>query len=189
MCSVHIYLHFVIHPDNKFSSLDIISREEITDTIYYKLPFIINKITIEPLIITDCNKINKYKYSKIYESNLLLEPFVKFFTKNTIYKLNKNVLKLHSNLHCRNFYIIHKGKVKIWCIHPKYMKSELNIETNSHLLQIELIKGQGIFIPNYWGIYIKPMTKSIVEKIQYSTIMNQFNFLWNKNIKTLDVLN
>ena len=50
-------------------------------------------------------------YKKKYESLPLLEPSVRFFTTDTIYKLKKGKeIKLHHNLECRNFYMIHSGK-------------------------------------------------------------------------------
>ena len=182
MIAVHIYLHFIIHPENYLYKLKDTTREEITDTVYYKLPFIINGADfIKPIELNDCEKVSKHIYSKTYEPITLLEPLVKFFPKDTVYKLKKNkVLPIEYNLECRNFYIVQKGFVKVHAIHPKY-KDVLSdkIEDHSKILHITLTDKEMIFIPNYWGVYIKALDDSIIEKVQYKTIMNQANFIWN----------
>ena len=51
------------------------------------------------------------------------------------------------------------------------------------MIHVELTEKQILFVPNYWYVYIKAEDKhTIVEKIQYSTIMNQVNILWNNYI-------
>lgn len=184
LLSVHIYLHFMVHPENYLTILPEVSQEEITNTVYYKLPFLIENSNIPPLCFKDYIKVDKNTYSKTYEPMPLLEPLVKFFTKNTIYKIKKDKkIPIHHNLECRNFYIIQSGTVHVTVIHPKYTDLSMNIEEHSKMIHLELTKGQILFVPNYWNVYIKANEKSIIEKIQYSTIMNQFNFLWN-NINT-----
>jgi hypothetical protein len=179
---VHIYLHFMVHPENYLAKLSSVTQEEITNTVYYKLPFIIDGSSIiQPICYKDYSKLDKNTYSKTYESIPLLEPLVKFFTKDTIYKL-KGVLPVHFNLECRNYYIVHSGSVNITVVHPKY-KDLSNIEEHSKMIHVELKKGDILFVPNYWNVHIKANKKCVIEKLQYSTIMNQFNFLWN-NINT-----
>jgi hypothetical protein len=65
-------------------------------------------------------------------------------------------------------------------IHPKY-KDVLtdNIENHSKILQITLTEKEMIFVPNYWGVYIKALDDAIIEKVQYKTILNHANFLWD----------
>jgi hypothetical protein len=143
----------------------------------------------------------------------LLEPSVRFFTKDTVYELKKNKMSLQRNLECRNFYLVHTGKVIIYCIHPKY-KNEINkindtkpksqecnesskskskskiekIKTkeiekfveNDDILRVELYPNSILFVPNYWYVYIKGIEKSVVEKVQYKTILNEVNFLYDK---------
>ena len=182
MIAIHIYLHFIIHPENYLSKLKDITREEITNTVYYKLPFIINgSDIIQPAKIKEYTKKEKGVYTKTYESISVLEPLVKFFPNDIVYKIKKNnYLPLHSNLECRNFYIVHKGVVKVYAIHPKYKDILLDkIEDHSKILQITLAEKEIVFIPNYWSVYIKAIDDTIIEKVQYKTIMNQFNFLWN----------
>jgi len=182
MVAIHIYLHFIVHPENYLSTLKDTTREEITDTVYYKLPFFFNGSDIlQPLHIKEYTKITKRTYDKPYETITLLEPYVKFFPKDMVYTLKKNkFLPMHSNLECRNFYIIHKGFVMVHAIHPKY-KDILpeKIENNSKVLHVSLTEKEIIFIPNYWGVYIKAMEDTVIEKVQYKTIMNQSNFIWD----------
>jgi hypothetical protein len=130
---------------------------------------------------------DKNKYIKTYNSTPILEPYVKFFTKNEIYKLKKGKsLDIHRNLECRNFYILHKGKISITCIHPKYAEHfktitpDTNnfIEKNENMIHMDLTEKQVVFVPNYWYVYIKAEDKhTLIEKVQYSTIMNQVNIL------------
>ena len=186
MCSIHIYIHFIIHPEIRLSVLEQehYTREEITNNVYYKLPFILNKnknIPLYPINLNNYTKVTKREYIKEYDPLPLLEPLVKFFTKNTIFDLKKNKkIPFHSNLECRNFYIIHSGKVFVTLKNPNAITNEL---------QFEICENQILFVPNYWNISIKSNEKSIVEKLQYSTIMNQANFVWDYiiNIKTCSI--
>lgn len=183
MCSIHIYLHFIVHPDCQLSTLHNISQNEITNTVYYKLPFIIDGTNIlHPIDLDKYTKVSKKEYSKTYESILLLEPLVKFFTNDTVYDLKKGKkIPTHHNLECRNFYIVHKGNIRITCINPKHKEG----------VNLELKENQILFVPNYWKVQIKSISSenSIIEKLQYSTIMNQANFLWHyiSNIKTSSI--
>jgi len=192
MVYIHIFLHFMVSPANELSRLKDVCKEDITNTIYFKLPFIFDGNTIiQNVDISSCTKLDD-KYIKTYESIPMLEPYVKYFTKNEIYKIKKDkTINLHRNLECRNFYIVHKGKVNITCIHPKYNEHFKNIttetdtfiENHDHMIHLELTEKQVLFVPNYWYVYIKAEDKhTILEKIQYSTIMNQVNILWNNYI-------
>ena len=180
MTAIHIYLHFMIHPENDLSVIKEITREEVTDTVYYKLPFIIHDINT-PVEIKECEKLSKRVYSKTYEPIALLEPLVKFFPKDTVYKLKKNkTMPVESNLECRNFYIVNKGSAIIHAIHPKYKDVPVDkIEEHTKILHNTLGEKEAIFIPNYWGVYIRALDETIIEKVQYSTIMNQANFIWD----------
>ena len=192
MVYIHIFLHFKVNPLNELSKLKDVCKEDITNTIYFKLPFMFDGSTIiKNVDIGWCTKLDD-KYMKTYESIPMLEPYVKYFTNNEIYKLKKGkTITLHRNMECRNFYIVHSGKVLITCIHPKYKEHFKNItpetakfiENNDNMIHVELTEKQILFVPNYWYVYIKAEDKhTIVEKIQYSTIMNQVNIFWNNNI-------
>jgi hypothetical protein len=197
---LHVYIHFKISYLNEFSeikydSVDDLSKQKIMTTIYYKLPFVFDGTSIlKPFDIKDMkrdskdskdskNKIKLKCYQKTYEKMALLEPSVRFFTKNTIYELKKNKkIDIHHNLECRNFYLIHSGKVIVYCIHPKYKDLTIeSIEKNEDILRVELYPNSILFVPNYWNVYIKGIEKkSIIEKVQYKTILNESNFLYDK---------
>lgn len=192
MVYIHIFLHFKVNPLNEMSKLNDVCKEDITNTIYFKLPFMFDGSTIiKNVDITWCTKLDD-KYMKTYESIPMLEPYVKYFTNNEIYKIKKSkTIKLHRNMECRNFYILHSGKVHITCIHPKYkehfkdvsIETDKFIENHENMIHLELTEKQILFVPNYWYVYIKAVDKhTIIEKIQYSTIMNQVNIFWNNNI-------
>ena len=188
---LHIYLHFKISIFNEFTNVDDVCKQKIMSSIYYKLPFVFDGITVLKKINLDLCKKDKI-YTKQYEKMPLLEPSVRFFTNDTIYELKKNkYIILHRNLECRNFYMVHTGKVTVYCIHPKYKdnlilndpKSNKNIEfieKNPEILRVDLYPNSILFIPNYWYVFVKANEKSIVEKVQYKTILNEVNFLYDK---------
>ena len=188
---LHIYIHFKISIFNEFITIDDVCKEKIQSSIYFKLPFVFDGTTIvKPLEKREKDRRKIYK--KTYEKLPILEPSVRFFTNNTIYELKKNKhIDIHRNLECRNFYMVHSGKVMVYCIHPKY-KDNFNldkstndktiefIENNPEILRVELYPNSILFIPNYWFVYVKSLEKSIVEKVQYKTILNEVNFLHDK---------
>jgi mannose-6-phosphate isomerase-like protein (cupin superfamily) len=191
---LHIYIHFKISECNEFIEFkEDINKQTILSSIYYKLPFVFDGTDIiKPFKKEkdkndkndkkekDKNK-NKNIHIKPYEPISLLEPSVRFFTKDTIYELKKGKsIDIHRNLHCRNFYMVHSGKVTIYCIHPKFKLDISNIEINTDILRVELHPNSILFVPNYWQVYIKSHEKSVIEKVQYKTILNEVNFLYDK---------
>ncbi len=193
---LHIYVHFKISLFNEFTNINDICKEKIMSSIYFKLPFVFDGTSIIKPIHEKKEKDRRKIYKKTYENLPMLEPSVRFFTNDTIYELKKGKhIEVHRNLECRNFYMVHSGKVIIYCIHPKY-KDNMNldksknkidknieyIENNSEILRIELYPNSILFIPNYWFVYVKALEKSIVEKVQYKTILNEVNFLHAKYI-------
>jgi len=201
MIYIHVYLHFKINPLNEMSSLNDICKQEVSNTCYYKLPFVFDGKPILNKHIELSNNI------RAYESIPILEPYVKFFTKNTIHKLKPNkIIKLHKNLECRNFYIMHKGSAKVTCIHPKYESNFKNINSNTYsfienhkqMIHLDLKENDVLFVPNYWYVYIKTYDNDVsnhdasdnkvkdksiyIEQIHYSTILNEFTIFCNKNI-------
>ena len=174
---LHIYIHFKINTLNEFITIDhIISKEKILSSIYYKLPFVFDGTTV----IKNLPENSKKTYTKTYENLPLLEPSVRFFTTDTIYKLKKGKeIKMHTNLECRNFYMVHSGKVDIYCIHPT-MKDIDTKNIDNNILRVELYPNSILFVPNYWSVYVKASEKSVVEKVQYKTILNEINFLYDK---------
>ena len=180
---LHIFIHFKINSLNEFTTIDhIISKEKILSSIYYKLPFVFDGTTV----IKNLPENSKKTYTKTYENLPLLEPSVRFFTTDTIYKLKKGKeIKMHTNLECRNFYMVHSGKVDIYCIHPT-MKDIDTKNIDNNILRVELYPNSILFVPNYWSVYVKASEKSVVEKVQYKTILNEINFLYNKYSKSND---
>jgi len=179
---LHIYIHFKINDSNEFINIESeINKQKILSSIYYKLPFVFDGTDIiKPL---KDEKKEKEKI-KIYEPLPLLEPSVRFFTTDTIYQLKKGKTDTHRNLHCRNFYMVHSGKVTIYCIHPKFKNIDVkNIDASNvenDILRVELHPNSILFVPNYWRVYIKSHEKSVVERVQYKTILNEINFLYDK---------
>jgi Fe-S-cluster formation regulator IscX/YfhJ len=188
---LHIYIHFKISALNEFTDINDICKEKIMSSIYFKLPFVFDGTTILKPINEKKEKDRRKIYKKSYEKLPMLEPSVRFFTNDTIYELKKGKhIDIHRNLECRNFYMVHSGKVIVYCIHPKYKdnlnldKSKTNevknidfIENNAEILRVELYPNSILFVPNYWFIYVKSLEKGIVEKVQYKTILNQVNFI------------
>ncbi len=201
---LHIYIHFSVNPSNKMNDLEDVTKNVITDTIYMKLPFLFNGTTIMRKI-DDKNETNNkidlssnkyYKtYSLIYNSIPLLEPSVKFYPKSTMYSIHKKnkYIPVETNLECRNFYIIHSGRANITCIHPKYkdhfvsgnIKDDI-IKNNDNFIHLELYPNSVLFVPNYWYVHMESLEKdTIIEKIQYSTILNQTCFQYEKLMNKL----
>jgi hypothetical protein len=193
---LHICVHFRISKENEFIELDDICRKEITNNIYFKQPFYFDGSSIKRNVKLNDDLKTSHKgydsYTLTYESIPLLEPTVKFFPKSSVYyfrKANKNA-EVETNLECRNFYIVHKGKAKITCIHPKYTEHFLQkdknidfIKTNDNMIHVELDENKILFVPNYWYIFMESVDKdTLVEKIQYKTILNRVNFIYDNII-------
>jgi hypothetical protein len=51
---------------------------------------------------------------------------------------------------------------------------------NDEILRVELYPNSILFVPNYWYVYVKSVEKSVIEKVQYKTILNEINFLHDK---------
>ena len=184
---LHIYIHFKISDSNEFIELkEEINKQKILSSIYYKLPFVFDGTDIiKPLKKKENKEKDKKEkkekiYVKPYDSLPLLEPSVRFFTTDTMYELKKGKTDSHRNLHCRNFYIVHTGKVTIYCIHPKFKNLDISNIEISDVLRVELHPNSILFVPNYWRVHIKSHEKSIIEKVQYKTILNEVNFMYNK---------
>ena len=181
---LHIYIHFKISNYNEFIEFkEKINKQNILSSIYYKLPFVFDGTDIIKPLKEKEKKDKKEKKEKIYikpyDSLPLLEPSVRFFTMDTMYELKKGKTVSHRNLYCRNFYMVHTGKVTIYCVHPKF-KDISNVEINDDILRVELHPNSILFVPNYWRVYIKSHEKSVVERIQYKTILNEVNFVYDK---------
>lgn len=177
MVYIHIMIHFSFTKENTLYPLYDPTKETIQNEITYKLPFYFDGSTLPSVLDI------KGDYS--YEPIDLLEPSVKFFPRHRVYPFKKYI-KLHRNLECRNFYKISKGSVICILIHPKYhslfqKKKQTYVYTkhireyirsNPHFIHIALQKGSVLCLPNFWLIALFTNEPSVVEHIQYSTIMN-----------------
>jgi hypothetical protein len=193
----HIYIHFCINSENEILSLSDVCKTEITTFIYKKQPFLFNGSTLrrEPDFSNktkskNTNSKNHEIFVSTYEPLPLLEPTVKFFPSSSFYKFNKTGKSiLETNLECRSFYRVHTGTFRMTCIHPKYKEhftekhNSKFIKEHEQMLHVEVHPDTILFIPNYWFVYIEPLSKdATLEKIQFSTILNQANFLYKKYI-------
>jgi hypothetical protein len=181
---LHIFIQFKINPENEFITIDDIHKENIVSATYYKLPFVFDGTgIIKPFYIKQCIKTKDKTYSKLYEEYPILEPGMKLFkTKDTVYQIKKDKTNMHTNLESLNYYMIHSGKVQVYCIHPKYKEHVNNVTheflENDNILKVELHPNSILFVPNYWYVCIKGLDKSMIEKIQYKTPFNHLNFYY-----------
>ena len=212
---LHIFIHFKVNPENEFFTIDDIHKENIASATYYKLPFIFDGTSIiKPVDLKQCIKKNKDKkdktYTKLYEPIPLLEPnMIGVSTTDTIYEVKQDKSFIETNLECLNYYMIHSGKVQVYCVHPKYKEhlQHINIDSsdfleNENILKVELHPNSILFVPNYWYVCMKSKEekeeekkekekeeekheKCIVEKIQYKTPLNHLNFYYNYAIHYL----
>lgn len=199
---LHIYIHFKTTTLNECTHLYDVSKDSILSNVYFKIPFVFDGTTIIKNL-PDKKELSGKIITKLYESLPMLEPSVRFFANDTIYKLKKNkYIDIHCNLECRNFYILHSGNVNIYCIHPKYKNkldltksSDLSLNStlysknidfieNNDVICMQLFPNSILFVPNYWYVYVKASEKSVVEKVQYKTILNEINFLYDKYSKS-----
>ena len=188
---LHIYLHFRVSNENELITLNDVCKKEITDHIYYKQPFVFDGTSIQHKINLDEETKTTFKgydvYKLIYEPVKLLEPTVKFFPSVSAYSIRKKnkFIDVETNLECRNFYRVQKGKAKFICIHPKYSEHFINhknidfIKNNENMIHVELEENKILFLPNYWHVSFESLEKdTLIEKIKYKTILNQINFIW-----------
>jgi len=190
----HIYIHFCINSENELLSVSDVCKTELTSTIYKKQPFLFNGMTLrkEPELSKSSKISHKYYdiFVSTYQPSPLLEPTVRFFPTSHVYKFNKSGKSiLETNLECRTFYRVHSGSFHMTCIHPKYKEHFTEkhdskfIKEHTQMIHLEVHPDSILFIPNYWFVYIEPLTKDAsLEKIQYSTILNQVNFYYKKYI-------
>ena len=189
----HIYIHFCINSENELLNVSDVCKTELTSTIYKKQPFLFNGMTLRKEPELSKNKISHKHYDifvSTYQPSPLLEPTVRFFPVSHFYKFGKPGKSiLETNLECRTFYRVHSGKFHMTCIHPKYKEHFTEkhdskfIKEHTQMIHLEVHPDSILFIPNYWFVYIEPLTKDAsLEKIQYSTILNQVNFLYKKYI-------
>ena len=191
----HIYLMFKVNINNEISNYDnYITKQEITNEINIKLPFVLNS---GHLLNNDIcyNSFNNIDNKIDYISRPILEPFVRFNTNNVLYKLNKKQnIGIKTNKHFRNFYIVNNGVVKVILIHPKYNDNFIKnncfisnkemisfVKKNDNFITKELRKNDILFLPNYWSIFIEARQDNTnIELIQYKSLLNNICFYVDK---------
>ena len=144
-------------------------------------------ICLEPIknkLKLDC----KHKFCK----NCILKWFCNNQSCPSCRNINKNeeLKKLSFSYGLNNKYICKVVEYKINI--SELDKSELDksekiknkeIEKfveNDDILRVELYPNSILFVPNYWYVCIKGLEKSIIEKVQYKTILNEVNFLYDR---------
>jgi hypothetical protein len=191
----HLYLHFLVNPNNECYILTEITKEEIANNVYTKQPFLFDGTSMKK---TPClkKKISEKKYDLyplLYESTPLLEPYVKFFPSRNVFCCLKKKKWIETNDSCRSFYRIHKGSFHVTCIHPhkkecvKNKKEIKGLKENPDLIQLTLHEDSIVFLPKDWSIYVEPLeVDSMIEKIQYYTPLNVFANSISKILKYID---
>lgn len=175
----HLYIHFMVSPNNDASILKTITKEEITNSVYSKLPFVFDATLFRKEPNLDEKEPHKeYDLYKLpYHSIPLLEPYAKFFPYRKVFQCKKKRKWLDSNDSCRTFYRIHQGSFHFSCIHPKKKNLSENlkeIKENEELIHLTLYQDSLLFLPKDWILYVEPLDKeSMLEKIQYYTPLNQ----------------
>ena len=169
----HIYHCFKVNKDNNINHIDFnsISKNDLDREILFKSPlyFEMKNIDLQNLNETHFTDMGSYlKSDKYYDKYNMLEPNISFDVSSILYKLDAshNHVNIEQNLSFRNFYIVHKGPVDIYLVHPEYhsnyMKND-EVKTNeknidllkesSHRIKIKLYENSVLYVPNYWLVY------------------------------------
>ena len=213
----HIYHCFKVNPRNEIEFVESkdIDKKTLDRKVLFKLPFYVqnhiyeNDIKLESLkLVEKACKQSRYveTYIKPYEKLNLIEPNILFDVKNHVYKFvkSKSRLDLHTNLSFRNFYSVKEGVAIFILIHPSYKdlfmknnklqtgeKTIQFMKNNPNFIFIELHKNSILYVPNYWMVYMEPVTKEttdvIIEKIQYIPVVNKLNKWYNNVVNNQDL--
>lgn len=175
----HLYIHFMVSPNNEASILHKLTKEDITNAVYVKLPFVFDATQLrrEPQLGVKESHKEYDMYHLPYHPIPLLEPFVKFFPHRRVFDCKRKKKWLDTNDSCRTFYRIHAGSFHFSCVHPKMnslLENLKEIKEKEELIHLTLYQDSLLFLPKDWTLYIEPLEKSsVLEKIQYYTPMNQ----------------
>jgi hypothetical protein len=169
----------MVSPNNEASILKTITKEDITNSVYSKLPFVFDATLFRtnPKLEGKVS-LKEYDFYELpYYPISLLEPFVKFFPHRYIFHCKKKKKWLDINDSCRTFYRIHQGSFHFTCVHPKkadLLENVKELRENEDLIQLTLYEDSFLFLPKDWYVYIEPLEKdSMIEKIKYYTPLNQ----------------
>ena len=177
----HLYLHFLVNPNNECSLLEDISKEDITNAVYVKHPFYFDATVLRKELDLTVKTKDVSKYIKVYDLSYdevpLLEPYVRFYSTRKGVHFIKKKKWLDTNNSCRTFYRIHKGIFDVYCIHPKYkefVSSKTEIKDVSKFIKLTLHQDSILFLPRSWYILFEALEKdSKIEQIQYFTPLNK----------------
>lgn len=164
----HLYLHFIVNPNNECAVVTHLTREDISSQVYTKQPFLL-----------DATLLRKETESIEYESIPLLEPFVKFYPHRKWIPCLMKKKWIETNDSCRTFYRVSKGSFHVTCIHPlnkvnKDLKPSKKWKKNKGCIQLVLHEDSLLFLPKDWYIYLEALEDSKLDKIQYYTPLNLF---------------
>ena len=177
----HLYLHFIVNPNNECTILEDINKEDITNLVYVKQPFLLDASLLrKELEVKDLATLSE-PYGNVYDMSYvsipILEPYVRFSSKRQVVHFIKKKKWLDTNISCRTFYRFHKGTFQVSCIHPKYkelVSDKKQLKEHPSLIRLTLHSDSVLFLPCYWYVHIVPLEKdNMVEKIQYFTPLNQ----------------
>ena len=177
----HLYLHFIVNPNNECTILHDINKEDVTNTVYVKQPFIFDASLLRNEPKLKDKKFNTQDYGNEYDLSYvsvpILEPYVRFHSIRKVVHFTKKKKWLDKNDSCRSFYRFHKGNFKVCCVHPKYkelVSDKTQLKDHPNFIRITLHEDSILFLPAYWYVQIVPLEKdSIVDKLQYFTPLNQ----------------
>ena len=197
------YVECKVNKNNKIFQYDKeLTRQNINNEILLKMPFYFNgehlnnEIKIQDYKMEEKHKDEKRKVYQILEDNIvLLKPYIKFDCSHKLHEIKKNgKYKIHKNNESINYYFVRSGSCEMFLVHPRFKENfqenddskslESYIEGNQHFHNITCNKGNIIFVPNEWIVYIKNKNDEdcLIEKLSYSTIINKFMLYFKKNI-------
>ena len=135
-----------------------------------------NDLFLRPHFVSNCfydlllgypDSYTNFKYDIYYRNYFLVTE------GKVIIRLTPPTNKKYLNL-IKNYEILeYKSDLDIWNVQKKYINNYEKIKC----LDIELTKGQILYIPSYWFYSIKYIEKSIICNFKYSTFMNNLAIL------------
>ncbi len=157
--------NYIIENNNDFLEETSLIKNYNNNDLFLR-PYFVSK-NIYDILIGFPEIYTPFKYD-IYYRNYFLVTEGKIIIRLTPPKYKK-YLDVNIDYELLEF----KSKVNIWNVQTKYKNNYDKIKC----LDIELIKGQIIYIPAYWFYSIKYIDKSVICNFKYSTFMNNIAIL------------
>jgi len=87
----HLYVHYMVSPNNEASILNKINKEDITNAVYSKLPFVFDATTLrrDPKLGEKETHKEYDLYKLSYHTISILEPYVKFFPCRKVFECKR----------------------------------------------------------------------------------------------------